>query len=66
MFYSDWDNTNPRIERAFMDGSKRVTIVDSQVYWVNGITLDYVLKRMYWVDGHFDYVETTDYFGKDR
>ena len=66
MFFTDWGNANARIDRAYMDGSEIYTLVDTNVGWPNGITVDFVLNRIYWVDGKFDYIETVDYFGKDR
>ena len=49
-----------------MDGSEIYTLVNTNMGWPNGITVDLVKQRIYWVDGKFDYVETVDYFGKDR
>lgn len=66
MFFSDWNSDDPKLERAHMDGSKRFVLVDTQIQLVNGITVDFVLQRVYWADAHFDYIETIDYFGKDR
>lgn len=48
MFWTDW-GSNPRIERAGMDGTHRQTIVSYDVKWPNGLTLDLVQKRVYWV-----------------
>lgn len=48
MYWTDW-GTSPKIERAGMDGSHRQTIVSYDVKWPNGISLDLVKKRVYWV-----------------
>ena len=48
MYWTDW-GANPRIERAGMDGTHRSTIVSYDVKWPNGLTLDLVTKRVYWV-----------------
>lgn len=48
MYWTDWGQT-PKIERAGMDGSHRQTIVAFDVKWPNGLTLDLVRKRVYWV-----------------
>lgn len=48
MYWSDW-GSSPRIERAGMDGTHRETIVSYDVKWPNGLTLDLVRKRVYWV-----------------
>lgn len=49
MFWTDW-GASPRIERAGMDGSHRETVVSYDVKWPNGLTLDLVQKRVYWVN----------------
>lgn len=48
MYWTDW-GSSPRIERAGMDGTHRQTIVSSNVKWANGLTLDLVRERVYWV-----------------
>lgn len=48
MYWSDWGD-NGKIERAGMDGSNRNVILWDKIRWVNGLTLDYVNKRLFWV-----------------
>jgi hypothetical protein len=54
LFWTDWDANAPRIERCSMSGQDRIIVVRvDQVTdgaWPNGLTLDYVLKRIYWID----------------
>jgi len=54
LFWTDWDANAPRIERCSMSGQERIIVVRvDQVTdgaWPNGLTLDYVLKRIYWID----------------
>jgi len=38
IFWSDW-GSNPRIERAFQDGSNRLTLVSDRILWPNGLAL---------------------------
>ena len=66
MFFADNGNDSPRLDRAYMDGSEIYTLVDTNMGAPTGITLDFVVKRIYWVDAKFDYIETVDYYGKDR
>uniref|UniRef100_A0A6P4FDT0 Low-density lipoprotein receptor isoform X2 n=1 Tax=Drosophila rhopaloa TaxID=1041015 RepID=A0A6P4FDT0_DRORH len=65
MYWSDW-GASPRIERAGMDGSHRTTIISYDVQWPNGITLDLVLKRLYWVDGKLNSISSSNYDGSQR
>lgn len=49
-----------------MDGSHRTTIISYDVKWPNGITLDLVLKRIYWVDGKLNIISSANYDGSQR
>ncbi|KAH7978832.1 hypothetical protein HPB49_006941 [Dermacentor silvarum] len=56
LFWTDWNDENPRIERSYLDGSSRKVIVNVEEYsnlpksLPNGITLDYAVNRVYWID----------------
>ena len=56
MFWTDW-GTSPKIERAHLDGSNRVTIVDSRLGWPNGVAIDHADNKLYWVDANTQAVE---------
>ncbi|XP_049541327.1 low-density lipoprotein receptor-related protein 4 [Anopheles darlingi] len=49
VFWTDW-GTSPRIERAYMDGSERQTLISEAIFWPNGLTIDYTSDRLYWAD----------------
>ena len=40
MFWTDWGSPG-KIERAYMDGTGRITIADTSLVWPNDITIDY-------------------------
>ncbi|XP_068626812.1 very low-density lipoprotein receptor isoform X3 [Battus philenor] len=65
MYWTDWGQ-NPKIERAGMDGSHRETIVSYDVKWPNGLTLDLVRKRVYWVDAKMNTISSCNYDGSAR
>lgn len=65
MYWSDWGNEG-RIERAGMDGSQRKTLVSFQVKWPNGLTLDLVRRRLYWVDAKLNMISSVDFDGRNR
>lgn len=54
MFWTDWEEANPRIERATMAGQDRkvlfrvLEIVNGG--WPNGLTCDFSVERLYWID----------------
>lgn len=69
MFFSDYGTEpryEPRIERAFMNGSHRYTLPLTKMVAPSGITLDLVTKRVYWTDYRLDHIECVDYDGKYR
>lgn len=65
MFWTDWGE-NPRIERIGMDGNQRKIIVDTKIYWPNGLTIDIPTRRIYFADSKLDYIDFCDYDGKGR
>lgn len=49
-----------------MDGSGRRIIADTNLFWPNGLTIDYAGHRMYWVDAKHHVIERADLDGKNR
>lgn len=67
MFWTDWGET-PKIERASMDGNPgtRKIIVREDIFWPNGLTVDYGAKRIYWADAKLRFISSMDYDGAGR
>jgi low-density lipoprotein receptor-related protein 1 (alpha-2-macroglobulin receptor) len=66
LFWSDWQPTSPRIERATMAGDERRVIHLAPVgSWPNGLALDYELRRVFWLDAKLDCVQSATYDGDD-
>uniref|UniRef100_A0A8D2LQ87 LDL receptor related protein 4 n=1 Tax=Varanus komodoensis TaxID=61221 RepID=A0A8D2LQ87_VARKO len=65
LFWTDWGHI-AKIERANLDGSERKILINTDLGWPNGLTLDYDLRRIYWVDAHLDRIESADLNGKLR
>lgn len=67
LFWTDWDNGEPRIESCSLAGLDRQIIIRvdeiSGGGWPNGLTLDYDAKRIYWIDARSDSIHTTTYEG---
>ncbi|XP_060653408.1 LOW QUALITY PROTEIN: low-density lipoprotein receptor-related protein 6 [Drosophila nasuta] len=66
MFWSDWNERKPKVERASLDGSERVVLVSENLGWPNGIALDIEHKTIYWCDGKTDKIEVANMDGSDR
>ncbi|CAB3367800.1 Hypothetical predicted protein [Cloeon dipterum] len=65
LFWTDWGE-NPRVERVGMDGSNRSTIINTKIYWPNGLTLDIATKRVYFADSKLDFIDFCYYNGSGR
>lgn len=64
MFWTDWSAENPSVNRANLDGSNNMTLFGKdKVEWPNGITIDYIANRIYWVDARRDYIGSSDLHG---
>lgn len=65
IFWTDWGE-NPRIERIGMDGTMRETIINTKIYWPNGLTLDTTTQRIYFADSKLDFIDFCYYNGTGR
>lgn len=66
LFWSDWGDEHPKIERASMDGSLRKVIVDKDVFWPNGIAVDLFRQHLFWADAKLKCISRVDFGGGDR
>ncbi|XP_048481077.1 low-density lipoprotein receptor-related protein 6 [Plutella xylostella] len=66
MFWSDWNDKKPKIERASLDGSGRVLLVSEKLAWPNGIALDTVNNKLYWGDARTHKIEVSNMDGTER
>ncbi|XP_061175457.1 low-density lipoprotein receptor-like isoform X2 [Saccostrea echinata] len=66
MYFSDWGST-PKIERIGMDGNhtSRSVLVQTEIEWPNGLTLDYANERLYWIDAKLKSIFTIKLDGND-
>lgn len=60
MFIAD----GSQVLRVNMDGTNARSIVSEAAYKASGVTLDIIVRRVYWCDSLLDYIETVDYNGK--
>jgi len=67
MFWTDWGRP-AKIEKCSMDGNlnTRQVLVDRDIIWPNGLTIDNIARRLWWVDARFGTIESTDFNGLDR
>lgn len=65
MYWTDWGEI-PKIERAGMDGTNRSMIIDREIYWPNGLTLDYGQQKLYWADAKHNFIHRCNLDGSSR
>lgn len=66
MFWTD-ASMSPKIESAWMDGTRRIILVNDRLGSPSGITIDYAGgHRIYWCDTKLDTIESMDIDGSDR
>ncbi|MBN3278517.1 LRP6 protein, partial [Polyodon spathula] len=64
MYWTEWGG-KPKIDRAAMDGTGRITIVPN-VGRANGLTIDYAERRLYWTDLDTTLIESSNMLGLER
>jgi len=69
LFYADdgdWNRIQAKIFRCLLDGSQCSLLVDQKLDQISDLTVDYIKRRIYWVDRSYDHVESCDYHGSRR
>jgi len=66
IFWTDWGESNPNIERASLSGTNRKVLVSSNIRYPNGLVLDYTSRKLYFCDSHYHRIESINYDGSDR
>lgn len=70
MFWTTWPpkhyQTSGLIERAEMDGSQKFSIITDNVINPLSITVDHVLKLIFWIDKELNVLESANFKGSDR
>lgn len=67
MFWTDW-GAAAKIEKCAMDGdsTSRQVLVNRDIVWPNGLTIDFEEGRIWWVDASLGTVESMLLNGQDR
>ncbi|CAG9131327.1 unnamed protein product [Plutella xylostella] len=69
LFWTDWEQSAPRIERVSLAGRGRRRLLHVAALaagaWPNGLSLDHRARRLYWLDARSDSIHTTTYEGTD-
>ncbi|XP_024920208.1 low density lipoprotein receptor a [Cynoglossus semilaevis] len=65
IFWTDW-GTPAKIEKSGLNGGDRAALVTDNIEWPNGITLDLLNQRIYWVDSKLHTLSSIDVQGGGR
>ncbi|XP_068606389.1 low density lipoprotein receptor a [Brachionichthys hirsutus] len=65
VYWTDWGNP-AKIEKAGLNGGDRTALVTDGIVWPNGITLDLLNQRLYWVDSKLHTLSSVDVHGGGR
>lgn len=65
MYWTDWGH-QPKISRAFMDGTNSADFVSTDIQWPNGLAIDHPNSRLYWTDAKLRTIESIHLDGTDR
>ncbi|KAM4535299.1 low density lipoprotein receptor a isoform 2-T2 [Fundulus diaphanus] len=65
IYWTDWGNP-AKIERGGLNGVDRTALVTDNIVWPNGITLDLLNQRLYWVDSKLHTLSSVDVQGGGR
>lgn len=65
MYWTDWGKS-PLIARSGMDGSLPQKFITQDIHWPNGIHVDYLGQRIYWVDAKIQLIESVKLDASDR
>lgn len=65
MFWTDWAPGDPSVNRAELDGTNIKRLFTKPIVeWPNGITIDHIAERIFWVDAREDYIASADLDGR--
>ncbi|KAF7220632.1 low density lipoprotein receptor a [Nothobranchius furzeri] len=65
IFWTDWGSP-AKIEKGGLNGVDRVSLVTESIEWPNGITIDLLNQRLYWVDSKLHTLSSIDAQGGGR
>ena len=72
LFWTDWHTDRPRIESSDLSGDPKTRKIIFEVKnykngaWPNGLALDFLSKRIYWIDARANSIHSANYDGSDH
>lgn len=66
LYWTNWNESRPGIQRAFTSGRDLQYIVSTEVLMPNALALDHFTRLLYWADARLDKLERAHYDGSHR
>lgn len=66
MYWTNWNEAKPSIDRSYLSGGMRQTVINTEIKTPNALTIDFRARKLYWSDARLDKIERCDLDGKNR
>ena len=66
IYWTNWNDNHASIQKSYINGLGMETIINTKIHTPNGLTIDYVSRKLYWSDARFDKIERCEYDGSNR
>uniref|UniRef100_H2Y8J8 EGF-like domain-containing protein n=1 Tax=Ciona savignyi TaxID=51511 RepID=H2Y8J8_CIOSA len=66
IFWTNWNEHNASVSRATTSGQDIRAIIRTSIKTPNALTIDIILKELYWADASLDKIERCDFNGGNR
>lgn len=66
VYFTNWRNDMPSIEKVYFSGYKREKIIVTGIQTPNSIAIDFKANKLYWGDARLDKIERVDFDGTHR
>lgn len=64
--YNPKSNVGADLLRYSMDGQNPISLLTDKLFFPNDLTLDVAMKKIYFLDHYFDFIQQCDYDGTNR
>jgi hypothetical protein len=64
--YDTNNRTSASITRYYLDGTNDVNLITKKIFYPHDMTLDLAVKKIYYLDYYFDFIQQCDYDGGNR
>lgn len=64
--YDTNNRTSASITRYFLDGTSDMSLIQRKIFYPHDLSLDVAVKKIYFLDHYFDFIQQCDYDGGNR